>query len=775
MNMMIYSTFFSVILSVGLLGSQATAKPIIDFDGIAPATPLRDDAFENTILRRGIDLSSLDDIPAAQPIREDGLRRRDIMSAKQKRSISEAMDRAIEMKPIREDDLTPQHLLKREDPLSRLDLREDVIMMYGGAAVQQQMYLANVTLHAPDPEHPLIMMEKFDGLTTSLECTSRSQMKIKFKSKPAMDHAVAAWKWVNSEEADYFYLIANHPTCCPTSQRAPYKVTEVKIDEKGLETTLTIGKTLWTEVAGNFDLTLGRYDIPSRARRHFEPAALTKRFFGFDSLAVKLISFLGVAPDISALKSIFVNLATAQKRVELFRDRFHEDPYLQVNCIDCGSHGGVELGVRAKAEGGKVKNLGLFLQPKGLAAKFELEVKAQATMANPISVTKSILPDTTIPGFSIPFLFTFGPSIQFNAGFDLKLDAIANFTIGVEAVMPDSAMIVLDVVAKKSGVSGLQGARISPIFRVNDLEAKGEAGAYIGPSIAFGAKILNTFKYEGALQLNMPYVGAELHAGYKKDGFCPKANTTEKQKITTGVQGKLNANIELWFKLGSQGGLIPVPNWAPTLERKIWGQEHPFEEFCVPYAIPGLQNGAKPPPPSKTLELTGDITKFKTRTFSAETTAPLAQVSVIQGPSDPQTVTTSASSASSVITSMAIPNSESSDSTTTGTIEPIVETKTSSIVELETSTLLELEIPTTPPTAAPTSSPTDEIELDDEITPAPDDNKDNSNNGAFDPKDDDIPFIDEDEEERGQDPETQPTVQIEDDKPETVDPGTISL
>ncbi|KAK6510430.1 hypothetical protein TWF506_009538 [Arthrobotrys conoides] len=746
-------------------------------DAIAPAAPLRDDAFENTILKRDMDLSSLDDIPAAQPLREDSLRRRDIniMSTRQKRSISEAMDRAIEMKPIREDDLTPQHLLKREDPLSRLDLRKDVTMMYGGAAVQQQMYLANVTLHAPDPDHPLIMMEKFDGLTTSLECTSITQMKIKFKSKPAMDHAVAAWKWVNSEEGDYFYLIANHPTCCPSSQRAPYKVTEVKIDEKGLETTLTVGKTLWTEVAGNFDLTLGRYDIPTRARRHFEPAALTKRFFGLDSLAVKLISFLGVAPDMSALKSIFVNLATAQRRVELFRDRFHEDPYLQINCIDCGSHGGVELGVRAKAEDGKVTNLGLFLQPKGLAAKLELEVKAQATMANPISLTKSILPDTTIPGFSIPFLFTFGPSIQFNAGFDLKLDAIANFTIGVEAVMPDSAMIVVDVVAKKSGVSGLQGARVSPIFRINDLSAKGEAGAYIGPSIAFGAKILNTFKYEGAFQLNMPYVGAELNVGYKKDGFCPKANTTEKQKITTGVKGKLNANIELWFKLGAQGGLIPVPDWAPTLERKIWGQEHPFEEFCLPYAIPGLQNGAKPPPPSKTLELTGDITKFKTRTFSAETTAPLAQISVIQEPSDPQIVTASASSAPPVLTSVATPTSESSDSKTTGAAEPIVELETSSLIEPGTLMPVEPETPTTSSTAASTSPPTDEIELDKEITPTPDvDNKDNSSDGAFDPKIDDIPFIDEDGEEKGQDPSTEP-IQIEDDKSEALDSSTISL
>ncbi|KAK6529281.1 hypothetical protein TWF281_008459 [Arthrobotrys megalospora] len=702
------STLISILLSAGLLGSPTSANPIIDLDAIAPAAPLRAGAFENAIVKRASEFPSLDDIPSARPIREDGLLRRNAISANQKRSIAEAMDRAVEMKPIREDDLTPQHLLKREDPLSRLDLKKDVTMIYGGAAVQQQMYLANVTLHAPDPEHPLIMMEKFDGLTTGLECTSRTQMKIRFKSKPAMDHAVAAWKWVNSGEADYFFLIANHPTCCPSSQRAPYKVTGVKIDEKELETTLTVGKTPWTEVAGNFDLTLGRYDIPGRAKRHFEPAALTKRFFGLDTLAIKLINFLGVAPDISSIKSIFVNLATGQRKVELFRDRFHEDPYLQVNCIDCGTKGGIELGVRVKAENGKVKNLGLFVQPKGLAAKLELEVKAQATMANPISITKAILPDTAIPGFSIPSLFTFGPSIQFNAGFDLKLDAIANFTIGVEAVMPDSAMIVVDVVADKNGVSGLKGTRVTPLFRINDLSAKGEAGAYIGPSIAFGAKVLNVFKYEGALELKMPYVGAELHTGYNKNGFCPNANTTEKKSITTGVKGKLTANMELWFKLGSQGAMVPVPDWVPSLERKIWGQEHPFTEFCIPYRIPGLQNGSNPPRPSKTLEFTGAITNFKTRTFSAEITAPAIPVTRIQGPSDPKAVTAPIS----VTTPAATPMNSTTTATPNSIPSLILESETLTSIRFLNSTTtgsgnLALEPETYTPHFAAAATPTD--------------------------------------------------------------------
>ncbi|KAK6353805.1 hypothetical protein TWF730_008231 [Orbilia blumenaviensis] len=683
---MLSSTLLSILLSAGLLGSQTSANPFFDLEEIVPATPLRDDSFKSAIEQRSVEIPGLDNIPAARSINEDDPLRGNTMSARQRRSVAEAMDRAMEMKPIREDDLIPHHLLKREDPLSRLDLKEDVTMIYGGAAVQQQMYLANITLHAPDPEHPLIMMEKFDGLTTGLECTSRTQMKIRFKSKLAMDHAVAAWKWVNSEEGDYFYLIANHPTCCPSSQRAPYKVTGVEIDEKGFETTLTVSKTPWNEVAGNFDLTLGRFDIPGRAKRNFQAAALTRRFFSFDALALKLVNFLGVAPDVSTIKSIFVNLATGQRRLMLFRDRFHEEPYLQVNCLDCGTRGGVELGVRVKTEGGEVKNLGLFVQPKGLAAKLEIEVKAQATMANPISLTKSILPDTAIPGFSIPYLFTFGPSIQFNAGFDLELDAVASFSFGVEATLPDSAMIVLDMVAKKNGVSGLEGARVTPIFRINEFSAKGKAGAYIGPSIAFGAKVLDTFKYEGALELNMPHVGAELHAGYNQDGFCPNANTTEKRSITTGVKGELAANIELWFKLGPKDPLLPVPKWVPNVQRKIWGQQHPFKEFCVPYRIPGLQNGIKPPQPSKTLQLSGEITNYQTRTFSAEATAPLAPVAVIEGPSISEIVATSTVAPD---TSTLMPSFRFSNSTTTVamtlTLEPDTPTTTTTYLPLSPS------------------------------------------------------------------------------------------
>ncbi|KAF3917089.1 hypothetical protein ABW20_dc0103062 [Dactylellina cionopaga] len=621
---MVSSSIFPLLVSIGLLGLQANAKPLLNLNDIPAAKPLRDDDLETAVAKRS--LLDFDNVAPAKPILEDDLSR-GALTVEQRRSIEVAMNTALEMRPVREDDLIPIHLQKRSDPLACFSLKNNVTMIYGAAAAQNQMYLANMTLHTPDPEHPLIMMEKFDELITNIECAiPQNQINIKFKSDEAMERAIASWKWVNSVEADYFYLIANR--CCPTGQRKPYKVTGVKADKAGLASSLTIESIPWKQVAGNFELDLGRYDPPKSSRR-----PLSKRLFGLDTLALKLINFLGISPDIQYLNSIFLDLSMGSKdRIELFADPFHEDKQLQINCVGCYSTGGIELGVRVKAEDGKVKNLEILAQPKGFGAKMEVEFKVQATVAKPLSLTKSLLPDLTMPGFSIPFLFSFGPSMQFNAGFDLKFDGIGNFSTGVEVKMPDSAMIVVDMVGDKSGVSGFGETTVDPVFRINEFYGKGEAGAYVGPSIAFGAKILDTLNFEGALDFKMPFVGAELSSGYEKTGFCPDSETDK--TTTTGVEAKLGANLEIWYKLGVFPGLIPIPSWVPSTERKLWGLNYPFAKLCLPLEIPGFKNGTEHSIPRETLELTGSVTDYKPRSFSAESTAepiPITRVDI--GPS----------------------------------------------------------------------------------------------------------------------------------------------
>ncbi|KAF3901394.1 hypothetical protein AA313_de0203990 [Arthrobotrys entomopaga] len=390
------------------------------------------------------------------------------------------------------------------------------------------------------------MMEKFDDVATHIECgLGQNKINIVFKSKDAMDHAIRAWKWVNNGKADYFYLIANHASCCPTTQRTPYKVTSLKTDPITFTAELTTESIEWKDVASNFEINLGRYNTPQYSKRQIKTSGISKRFFGLDSLAIKLINFLGIAPDIRYMSSILVDLTLGRGRWNLLADPFHEFKYLEVNCVDCYVTGGVELGLHIKVENSTVQNLGIYAQPRGLSARMEVEYIVQHPLLKPLSFLHSLTPDIPLAGFSIPYLLTFGPSIQINAGVDLKFAGVGNFSTGLDVKVPDSAMIIADAVAGKSGVSGFSNPILDPVLRVNKLSAKAEAGAFIGPSIAFGAKVLDMFRYEGAVDFKLPYLAAELETGFQSEGICSSSESNK--TVTTGVSGQLSANLEDGF------------------------------------------------------------------------------------------------------------------------------------------------------------------------------------------------------------------------------------
>ena len=67
------------------------------------------------------------------------------------------------------------------------------------------------------------MMEKFEGLTTKVDCKGDDgSMSMTFKSKEAFDQAVKKWNFINKAEEEKFLLIANHDGCGPDDERQPY-------------------------------------------------------------------------------------------------------------------------------------------------------------------------------------------------------------------------------------------------------------------------------------------------------------------------------------------------------------------------------------------------------------------------------------------------------------------------------------------------------------------------------------------------------------------------
>ena len=86
-----------------------------------------------------------------------------------------------------------------------------------------QLLFANMTLYASD-RLPIVLMERFEGLTSSVDCNGTDGfMSLTFKSKAAYDYALRAWQYVNEKDDENFLLIANHEGCSPNDERQPYK------------------------------------------------------------------------------------------------------------------------------------------------------------------------------------------------------------------------------------------------------------------------------------------------------------------------------------------------------------------------------------------------------------------------------------------------------------------------------------------------------------------------------------------------------------------------
>ncbi len=79
-----------------------------------------------------------------------------------------------------------------------------------------------MTLYAHDGLE-MIMMERFEGLTSAVDCHGDDgTMSLTFSSADAYKAALQEWAHINDSDEGKFLLIANHDGCGPNDRRQPY-------------------------------------------------------------------------------------------------------------------------------------------------------------------------------------------------------------------------------------------------------------------------------------------------------------------------------------------------------------------------------------------------------------------------------------------------------------------------------------------------------------------------------------------------------------------------
>jgi hypothetical protein len=109
------------------------------------------------------------------------------------------------------------------DEMDSLSPAQECQMAYGSPAGPNRMVLANMTMFAQE-KLPIVMMEKFAGLTSKVDCQGADgQMSLTFRSDAAYQQASKVWKYLNDAQENQFLMIANHPSCSDPGQRQPFK------------------------------------------------------------------------------------------------------------------------------------------------------------------------------------------------------------------------------------------------------------------------------------------------------------------------------------------------------------------------------------------------------------------------------------------------------------------------------------------------------------------------------------------------------------------------
>jgi len=134
-------------------------------------------------------------------------------------------DGKTKLRPIRLDSLHGVHRRDIRKDYQRLDLAQEAFMVYAAQGQEDKgVMMANMTLFSPGGV-PVILMERFEGLTKSVDCSIENDKSIGLTllDQKGFEYAKEAWDWINAADDDEFIMITDHEGCAPGDERKAYQ------------------------------------------------------------------------------------------------------------------------------------------------------------------------------------------------------------------------------------------------------------------------------------------------------------------------------------------------------------------------------------------------------------------------------------------------------------------------------------------------------------------------------------------------------------------------
>ena len=456
-----------------------------------------------------------------------------------------------------------------------------------------------MTLYAPNGLQ-IVLMEKFEPLTSHVDCSVEGGMSLTFKDRGAYDYALKKWSFINEDKDDRFLLIANHVDCSPEDQRQPYYIKYVHDQPEKKTVLLTSEIAKWSDVAGTYELVFGHTKSPSQLKpRDWWDDVIDGLGDAYkatenevEHIGEEIVDKAKGNFDVGRSLTFGVSAGKEGQKSGVFKD---PTDGFGLECIDCYVKGLFKVTGHVKVDSWNLQDLTIEASPQDFHAMMKL--KASVEVSESISkfskqknYTKQIpLGSFPVPdaGVEVPEVFKLGATLAYTIGFDLTFGGEAVVDFGLSASLSNGAKAALSLKsAEGSSASGFDGS-ISPFFEVQSLSASCQLKAYSEPKLELGIELNNVGKASVSLGLKVPEISSTLTAKADPKGVCPK----DSKKTQTGVElkseFKISLSAEATAALGT-GEKTEGPKWSKPLgEKPIFD----IPGGCWPLNIPGLLSG----------------------------------------------------------------------------------------------------------------------------------------------------------------------------------------
>ena len=174
----------------------------------------------------------------------------------------------------------------------------------------------------------------------------------------------------------------------------------------------------------------------------------------------------------------------------------------------------------------ELKNFYLTLVPSSVQAALQLEATASASRevgSHPFNVNlfHKAFPDA---GISINEVIDLGVTLDYFVGGDCTFSGAAVVDFGVNASVPDTAVIVLGYENGTSQATGFNSSSLTPIFDIDNASASVTLSAWSQPVIQFGIDLHKVGRLDMNVSTKLPELTAKVTAVYGVYGlflvFC---------------------------------------------------------------------------------------------------------------------------------------------------------------------------------------------------------------------------------------------------------------